>query len=230
MRILQCGAGERLVVILSSPLIHAGLYRRTAEAFCRSTRVVVDLPGSGRSSKLDRALDMDELADLVPDLIHALGERSVLLIGHSNSGPIALLAAVHHRHCVAALVLADSVGAHRRKSLLPVLGGRLLDSFLEPRLTLVGWAAVVWNLFHHTRHFLSQIPRAAGDGWLPAATRVEVPTLIAWGRRDHAMPLLAAERFCRAMPHAMVVVSDSGSHDWIIEQPDCFAAAVLASV
>lgn len=228
-RVLSAGSGGDLVVVLASPLIHAGLYRSTASALAAHTRVaVVDLPGAGKGSRVDRPLSFEALSSLIPELVGALGARSCVLVGHSNSGPIALLVAVRYPGCVSGLVLVDSIGAHSARSLPPVLAGRIMDACLEPLLTLRGIPAIAYNLARHPRSFLSQLPEAAGDDWLPLATQVNVPTLIAWGRRDHTMPLANAARFQAAIPHAQVATSRTGSHDWIIEQPVRFAAAVMA--
>lgn len=41
------------------------------------------------------------------------------------------------------------------------------------------------------------------------------------------MPAAAMQRYQVAIPHAKTVISDSGSHDWIIDQPERFIAAVF---
>ena len=47
------------------------------------------------------------------------------------------------------------------------------------------------------------------------------PTLIAWGRRDHTLPLSEANEYARVLQRAKTYVS-SGSHDWLITQPEEF--------
>ncbi|MFY0526083.1 alpha/beta fold hydrolase [Archangium gephyra] len=60
--------------------------------------------------------------------------------------------------------------------------------------------------------------------WAP---RVRMPVLLAWGRRDHTMPLSCAERLRERLPHARVYVG-AGSHDWLITDSREFTRAVLA--
>lgn len=223
------GSDLPLVLLLASPLVCAGIYRPTVLAFAGVARVaVVNLPGSGKSSQVTDPPGTAELADYIPELTAALGARSSVLIGHSNAGPIALLAAVRHPQCVAALVLADSAGAHPSAWLGPVLAGRAIDAGIELRLTLLGWPALAWNLIRHTRNFISQVRRGPGDGLLRIAPAVQVPTLLAWGRRDHTMPLVAGERLHAAIPQARMVICETGSHNWLIQEPHRFAQAVIA--
>jgi len=229
-RVLETGRGGPAVVILASPLIHADVYRPTIAAFARRTHVVVaDLPGCGAASQVQRPLKMHELADLVPPLLNGLGLDSALLVGHSNSGAIAVHAAVRHPERIDRLVLVDSIGAHPSVSLVPILAGRACDAVIEWRLTLTGWPAIARNLLHHPRNFWTQVTQCAGDGLLTVAAHVRRPTLLAWGARDHTMPVAAALRFQAAIPDAQLIVSPTGSHDWIIEEPEPFARAVIPS-
>jgi pimeloyl-ACP methyl ester carboxylesterase len=56
--------------------------------------------------------------------------------------------------------------------------------------------------------------------------RVSIPTLVAWGERDHTLPPRCAAEFARILPVTRVYLSRRGSHNWLIQRPDEFAAAV----
>lgn len=233
VRVLRTGEGVPEVLLLASPVVDATIYRGTATALARHAPVaVLDLPCCGPSSRVDPPPSTAALADAVPHVLDALGARRVVVIGHSNSGPVALHAAVRHADRIAALVLVGSTGANADDYLLRVLGGRLVDAIIEWRLTLTGWPAIVRNFVRHPRHFVSQLRRAAGGHLLDIAprVRVRVPTVLAWGARDHTMPLASARRLQAAIPHARLVVSGRGSHDWLIETADDFAHAVIAEL
>ncbi|HEU4409664.1 MAG TPA: alpha/beta fold hydrolase, partial [Polyangiaceae bacterium] len=83
--------------------------------------VAVDLPGAGRSSPVRSPLAFGEHGAWAGRLLERLGGRDVTLVGHSNSGPVALLAAARAPAGLARLVLADAVGARPRRSLPRVL-------------------------------------------------------------------------------------------------------------
>jgi pimeloyl-ACP methyl ester carboxylesterase len=52
---------------------------------------------------------------------------------------------------------------------------------------------------------------------------VNVPALVAWGARDHILPLRCAEEFARHVPRATVYVSPRGAHEWVISRASEFA-------
>ncbi|HEU4403842.1 MAG TPA: alpha/beta hydrolase, partial [Polyangiaceae bacterium] len=128
---------------------------------------------------------------------------------------------------LARLVLADAVGARPRRSLPRVLAARLRDA-LDPAewgLNVRAAPHVVGNLWRHPRSWLHQVRAGALADVLGEAGAVRVPVLLAWGRRDHTMPLVCARRFAAALPSASIVVGP-GSHDWLVTHPEAFARAV----
>ena len=88
----------------------------------------------------------------------------------------------------------------------------------------------LYNLVFHARNMLNQIRLAARSDIRPVAPAVRVPTLLAWGRHDHTMPLRCAQLLQRLIPGVTLHVSATGSHDWIVDEPGAFADAVLRFV
>ncbi|MFZ5561877.1 MAG: alpha/beta fold hydrolase [Pseudomonadota bacterium] len=227
-RVLDSAGAGPVVLILASPLINADLYRPTLAALTPQWRVLVaELPGSGAATQLAAPYTTSQLADLVPPLLEALGIDSVAqLVGHSSAGAIALQVAVRHPRRLQRLVLADSSGGHPPAPLLAVLAARALDGLLEWRLTLAGAPALLANLRRHRRSFLRHLRDSREDALLLQAPQVSCPVLLAWGGRDHTMPLASARRFLAALPAARLLVLPDGSHDWLIEYPQAFAHAL----
>jgi pimeloyl-ACP methyl ester carboxylesterase len=111
-----------------------------------------------------------------------------------------------------------------------VLLGRALDGILEPGLSLTGWHHLVYNALAHTRNFFGQIRASIVRDLRAYAPRVTVPTLVAWGARDHTIPPHSAEVLRALLANPRAYTSPTGSHDWIITNPAEFAAAVGAFV
>jgi len=224
---VTAGAGEDFV-LLASPLVRARTYRPLMRRLARHFRVtVVELPGSGLASRVPRPWTSSAYADWVAGLLPRLGVTRPWLMGHSDSGAVALLVGARYPERVRGLVLADSVGARRQRSVPRVVAARLVDGLMEPLLNLrAGWH-LVSNVLWHTRNFLHRVRESCTLEVLEAASRVTVPALLAWGRLDQAMPPECARRFEARMPRARVHIGP-GAHDAPVTRPDAFARAVVA--
>ncbi|NMO21675.1 alpha/beta hydrolase [Pyxidicoccus fallax] len=220
------GEGPDLV-LLASPLVRARTYRPLLWRLARHFRVtVVELPGSGRASPVRRPWAVPEYAAWTAELVPRLAPTRPWLLGHSDSGAIALLVAAWCPERVRGLVLADTVGARRKRSVPRVVLARFLDGLLEPGLDVrAGWH-LLSNVLKHTRSFFHRVRESSRVDVLTFASWVSVPTLVAWGRHDHAMPPDCARRLASRLPRAKLYLGP-GSHDALITRPRSFARAVL---
>lgn len=220
--------GGEPAVLVASMLVVVGSYNRTTDELAkRGFRVTtVELPGSGWSSHVDRPWSFERYADFVPALLDALRVDVPTLIGHSNSAAVALLTAARHPRRVSRLVLGDSVGADPRATVPRLVLGRLLDGLIEAKLSFQGWHHVAGNALRHPRNLLNQIRLSARTDLRPDASRVDVPVLLAWGRRDWTTLPRSLHELQRVLPNASTYVSPTGSHDWMVDHPEEFAAAV----
>jgi pimeloyl-ACP methyl ester carboxylesterase len=228
-RVVEAGPiGAPAVVVIASMVVLAPAYRPLLHRLSRHFRAyIVELPGSGGASKLRQPWDTDAYASWSAKLLSALGVPDITLIGHSNSGPVALSLAVSHPHLIRRLVLVDTIGFDMRFSLPRIIAARALDAVLEPGLTLrAGWQPP-FNLLRHTRNFLNQIRTAARLDLRQRAAELDVPVLIGWGKRDHTMPLRCAQLLHEVVPRSRLYVCETGSHDWLITHPSQFACALL---
>jgi pimeloyl-ACP methyl ester carboxylesterase len=221
----EAGSGPP-VVILASMLVLARSYLPTIASLSARYRVIcLEPPGCGHASKLEQPWSFEEYADFLLSFIDALQLDRPHIIGHSNSGPVAILLAAEHPHRISSITLTDSIGADHTFSLLRVMVGRAIDAILELKLTLRGLPHIFYNVFAHPMNFWSQVGLSAKTNILPAARRVTTPTLIACGRRDNTMPLRCAGLFRQAIAGSTEYTSPTGSHDWLITNPAEFEAA-----
>lgn len=187
---------------------------------------VLQLPGSGHASRLPRAWSFDSYASWLTEFMPQLDAERPILVGHSNSGAAALLAAARRPDLFSRLILTDTVGLTPAPSLPRIIAGRAIDAALEWRLTLWGFHHILCNALRHTRNFIGQVRQSASPPLLDAARSLRIPTLLAWGRHDHTMPLRHAQRALAAFPDATLYISPTGSHDWLITHPHEFTRAV----
>jgi pimeloyl-ACP methyl ester carboxylesterase len=224
---VEAGEGPDFVV-LASPLVLARTYFPLLRRLARHFRVtVVELPGSGRASRGERPWTTSDYADWTAALLPRLGASRPWLMGHSDSGAVALLLAARYPERVRGLVLVGSVGARLRRSIPRVVAARLMDGLLEPLLSLRAWWHIAFNALVHTRNLLGRVRESCTLSVLDCASRVTVPALLAWGRHDCAMPVDCAHRFAARMPRATVHIGP-GAHDWPITRAAAFTRAVVA--
>lgn len=216
-----------VVVILATPFVLARSYEPTAAALGKRFRVIsIQLPGSGRAAKLPTPWTVAEYGQWAGAALEALDLRPTALVGHSHSGAIAMQVAADRPERVSRLVLADTVGGAGPGAWRTVLQGRVVDGLLEPRLTFGAWHHLLYNVFAHFRNFRAQMAQAIGADVRELAAQVQVPTLLAWGAHDHTMPLDGAASLYRRLARRSLYVAPTGSHDWLIDHAEEFAAAV----
>lgn len=225
----------------------------------RGRTVLVDLKGFGASPKPDDPrYAPDDHAELVLGVIHQLGLRRVVLVGHSMGGGVALLVALRlldeGEDRLAGLVLVAAAAYRQRLPPFVSLARR-------PRLStaLLRWlgapfvAAQVLRTIVYDR---STITRAQVAGYArplaePGAHRalirtalhivpenleavtaryrdLEVPALVLWGRHDPVVPLHVGRRLAASLPQARMVVLERCAHLPAEEHPDASLRAVTA--
>lgn len=98
--------------------------------------LAVDLPGYGDSPPLGSRATIPSYVDLMADLIRAVSDKPVVLVGHSMGGMISLTLALEHPELVERLVL-----------LCPTISGRLsmfINLFMSPFVILQRIAIFDW--------------------------------------------------------------------------------------
>lgn len=224
------GVDAPTIVLVPSMFLLARSYRPTMKALGRrGFRVVaIELPGTGGSSSPTSRWGFEDYAYWLVEAIETMGMQGPALIGHSVSGPVVLTAAARHGSRVGPIALCDSSGGSKESdSLWRVIPARCIDAIEELAFDLRATPDVLFNLAHHPRQSLNLF-RLTKLSQARLAQRVHAPTLLAWGARDHTMPLRCARTIEQVMSNATTYVSREGSHDWIIERADEFAGAVDA--
>jgi pimeloyl-ACP methyl ester carboxylesterase len=213
------------------------------EALAREHHVIAPHhPGFGNSSLPDWFGTVDDIAYLYLDLTKQLGLDHAVLVGACFGGWIAAEMAVRDTRRFAGLVLSAPLGI----KVGGVLDRDIADMHSIPRADFLdlAWAdpangTVDYAALPDTE--LAAIARAretlALFGWKPYMHnprlkrwlhRIDIPTHLIWGNRDGIVSVAYGEAWKAEIPGAtMTVIPDAGHYPhW--EQPDAFAAAVIA--
>jgi len=219
----------------------------------RATRRVVrfDLPGFGLTGP-NPSGDYTLMAYVafVDQVLQQLGVTQAVVAGNSLGGEIAWLTALHHPQRVSRLVLVDAGGYPFEPQGMPIgfklarigwlapvtthflprqaiedsvqsvyghperITPELVDRYYELTLRAGNRAALI------QRFAQSPLGRHAED-----VKRVQQPTLILWGAKDHLIPPDHAQRFAHDLLGAQVVVFDELGHVPQEENPQATLAA-----
>ena len=212
--------------------------------------IIPDLPGHGGSSPLP-APSVAGFADVLTAIV----EEPVDVVGHSMGGVVALRLAERYPLLVRRLVLAAAAGISSSTRLAEItialaglvqpgrIAGRRVGGVARSRLLrkLVFGSFEVSNpavLTERAVHGFLRGPTmhtdAIGAGLALAADdpridldRVRCPVLVLWGARDRQVPLADGFEYARRLRAPLRVIADCG-HLLIGERPEVCARAVLA--
>jgi len=193
----------------------------------------------------DDVYALDGFWDLVlcyDELIAALGFSGTAFVGHSFGAMVACeIAAACPRH-VGRLVLIDALGLWRDDTPIPnwmvmhqsELAGRVfrdangeaarrMFAFPEdPEARVMARVGLQWAM-GATGKFLWPIP---DKGLKKRIHRVQVPTLLIWGKEDRIVPPVYAEEFARRIAGARVETVEQAGHAPHLERPEAVARLV----
>ena len=178
--------------------------------------LAVHLPGFGPTNPPEQAWSTGDYADHLA--VALAGSHTLVLLGHSFGGRIAVRLAARHPELVSHLILTGvpltRVAAPRKPA-----PGFLLAKRLHR------WGLLSEQRMEQARHRYGSPDYRAASGvmreilvktvsedYLEDATRVTSPTTMVWGELDSAAPLVAAQRALEYFPHATLRVVTGASH------------------
>ena len=203
------------------------------------------LPGFGGTSALPSGpTGLADYGDWTAAFLEAVGVNDpVLVLGHSFGGGVAVLLAHDHPDLVRTLVLINSVGgsawAHSGSSTRSMAERPLWDWGLHfpadlltvrqaHRVLPVIFTEAVANLLRDPKSFWKSAElarRADLSAELDSLRRRGLPVVVLWGSRDQLITRDSFEDMCRLLGHPDVVTV-SGTHSWLLGDPDAFGEAM----
>lgn len=108
--------------------------------------------------------------------------------------------------------------------------GRLRGALLEVQFSIPGAFHGLYNILFQANSFWFWIGMTTSLDMTPIAAKVKVPTLLGWGRHDYTCPVAAGNKYNLAMPSSLMYVSERGSHNWLIQNPEEFVASIVSFI
>lgn len=206
--------------------------------------IIPSAPGWGRSDRPDWITNMDDIAYIYLDLIEKLDLKKVTVMGFSLGGWIAAEMATKDDSRFAKLVLVDAYGIkvggpydrdiqdiwleHPRKVMAmkwhdPEKGKRDFPSMPEDKLAIIArnietTARFCWEPYMHNPKLKRRLHR------------VQVPTLVVWGKQDGIVLPDYGKAYSKLIKGAKFAAIDKAGHYPHLEQPAAFMKAISGFV
>ena len=240
------GSGTPLVLLHAFPLDRT-MWRPQLSALSGAARVIApDLPGFGESSPAE--FTIDSAADLVAELLAALGIQKAVIGGLSMGGYVALAFARRHADKLAGLILADtraggddtSAKANRTKSieLAREKGSAALFEGMVPKVLSDSTRDTSPDVVASLKAVAAkQSPESVVAALValrdrpdanPGLRSIAAPTLVLVGEHDGVTPPLASANLSAQIRGSKLVHIPGAGHLSNAENPDAFNAAVRA--
>jgi pimeloyl-ACP methyl ester carboxylesterase len=253
LRVVEEGSGVRVVLLHGLFGDHRtwdGVRPRLRERF----RVIApDLPGFGQSEMppLSRfPYGIDAFAEAVTDLYAGLEIGRAALVGHGLGAAVAMTVAARRPELVSHLMLigahahADGSRAESRIASAALLGSLLFKQLVGRglfrayfRRRLLGPGAQIDGALIDALYESFNSPAARGSALealrasrdtrpvIACTARIQVPTLVVWGRSDQVYPPALAQRLAHEIRGAGLELLDTG-HFVPLERPDLVAELI----
>lgn len=191
----------------------------------------IDLPCFGSEPCPNEVWGVEEYSSFVQKKLQKLGDKEVILLGHSFGGQIASYLVAHHPGVANQLVLSGAAIMRPRRPVYRALFGMLGEVgkmfFSLPFMKKFRDAA---------RSFLYKIARSPDYAKTSGVQRdifkkvvrqdvrehlpsISVPTLVVWGQKDTYTPLRYGKKAARLIKGAKLHIVRGGRHGLHIQDP-----------
>jgi pimeloyl-ACP methyl ester carboxylesterase len=243
-KIVYYEAGKGSVVILIHGLgADSHHWAANINELSQSFRVIaLDQIGYGQSDKPLMRYTVENFTDYLHGFLEELKIPTASLVGNSLGGWVALDFTLRHPKMVEKLVLVDAAGLAPTAALkLPKGGWEKLTPvnthwFFDLMEANKEWATTDLGPNAYERHVQNGDSYTVASSVAEMATghdfedkkleKVQVPTLIIWGRDDLLIPLAMGERFHKSIIGSQMMVIEGTGHIPMVGKPAEFNAVV----
>jgi 3-oxoadipate enol-lactonase len=237
------GQGIPIILIHGLFLDHMA-FEQQIKAIAGQARIIaIDIHGHGESSVLSQPISLDEMAEDYLDLVQQLGIRQAIWGGVSLGGMTSLRIASRHPEAVLGLLLLNTNAGRGAGKKVPSFDGlnapltlRFLwnTQFLKTQVLKAGlfgrttletnpdlqriWVERMKQISSISmKHSVEAVLSACSI--LDQLSSIRVPTIVAGGGEDTALPMSASQEIHQRISHSTLVEIENCGHSSSIEQP-----------
>ena len=251
LHVADSGKGDKCVVLLHGYLESMYVWDDFLPLLTPEVRVItVDIPGHGITDSVAELHTMEMMADILHDMLDAMGIERVTMVGHSMGGYVALAFCEKYPASLDGLVLLSSTPnadteqkiENRRREIELVRAGK--KDMLAKVAPEAGFAVQNRKRFKdYIEDLVEQVHITDDDGIVALLegmiTRKDqnemlresaVRQLFILGKLDNYISVEAAEAFIEKNPQAQVAWLENSGHMGFIEEPQACAEALLGFI
>lgn len=184
---------------------------------------LIDLPGFGQSELPDGVWNSFQYADRIIAYLDAESIKSVDVLGHSFGGKVALSLAYRYPERIRKLVLLNSAGLKRERSLwelirfqtIRYLGKitKIVDKLTGTQLFKDKFVPRFGSLdYQRAGPMKSILVKSVNEDLTSEIAAIQSPTLILWGEHDNETPLETGYRFNKLIKNSELIVFPGKGH------------------
>jgi pimeloyl-ACP methyl ester carboxylesterase len=196
--------------------------------------ITLDLPGFGKSDMPPTGWGVSDYVRFVLDFARKLDIDRFHLLGQSFGGRLCIKLAAHYPERIKKLILVDSAGIKHKKSFFETFGSSMASifkvfSFLPgyqlSRKFFYRFVLKRPNYLEATGTKKETLIKVLKEDITPYLEKIDVPTLIVWGRRDKLIPLKDGYLMKERIKNSELKIFDCGHapHD---EIPDILVKTI----
>ncbi len=197
--------------------------------------IVFDFPGFGSSGPIPSAWDVQKFSDFVLELAEKLNLEKFYLLGQSFGGRVAVKLAAKHPQKIKKLILVDAAGIKPKKT-----AGKKLCNSLAKIFKKFEWLPG-YNLFKKAFYCIilgktdyleakgtkkGSYLKVVEEDLTPYLEKIDVETLVVWGKKDKITPLQDAYLMNRKIKNSKLKLIDCG-HRPHRELPDILTKIII---
>jgi 3-oxoadipate enol-lactonase len=240
---VDVGQGVPVILIHGLFLDHTAFEQQIKTFESQARIIVIDIHGHGESSVLNQPISLDEMAEDYFDLVGQLGIEQAIWGGVSLGGMTSLRIAIKHSEAVLGLLLLNTNAASGAGKKVPSFDGlnapltlrflwntqflkrQVLKAGLFGRTTLATqpdlqriWIDKMKQISSISmKHSIEAVLSASSI--LEQLSSISVPTIVAGGSEDTALPMSASQEIQQRIRNSTLVEIERCGHSSSIEQP-----------
>lgn len=210
----------------------AGIFKNVLQQLSKTYRVLaVDFPGFGQSDEPGSIWGVEDYAEWTAQLMRRMRVEEPVVIGHSFGGRVALVLSARIK--IRKLMLTGSAGLttppRMGKKVEYRIAGALSACLENSSPRFFRWVRNVYIRCRGSRDYITSTSRMREilkkvivQDLRDVALKVEVPTILIWGKDDKETPLSAGEEFARLIPNSKLEILADCGHYAFIDRKDEF--------